>query len=117
GGGRSNIINPPPPDTLTQFNWNSPIRLSSNNPSTVYLGGRQLFISRDRGETWTMGPSAGKNIDLTKRQILQQSYALPACGRTTRGVPCILSKHDGYLNNEFGTMTELAESPAQPRVP
>jgi hypothetical protein len=33
-----------------------------------------------------------------------------------RGKPCILSKADGYLANEFGTMTELAESPVMPNV-
>ena len=102
GGGRSNVVNmtAPPPDFLSQFNWNSPIRLSPHNPGTVYVGGRQLFISRDRGETWTISPSVGKNIDVGKRQILEQSYALPVCGGAGRGAPhgqaCILSKHDGY---------------------
>lgn len=116
GGGRSNVLNAPPPDTISQFNWNSPIRLSPHNPSTVLVGGRQLFISRDRGETWTMTAPLGKNVDLTKRQILEQSYNLPVCNGQTRGTPCILSKHDGYVQNEFGTLTELAESPLLPGV-
>jgi hypothetical protein len=117
GGGRSNVINTPPADAINQFNWNSPIRLSPHNPSMVYLGGRQLFISRDRGESWMMTPSLGKNIDLTGRSILEQSYGLPGCGRGgERGKPCILSKHDGYVQNEFGTITEVAESSILPGV-
>ncbi len=113
GGGRSNVVNmpaTPPADFVSQFNWNSPIRLSPHNPGTVYVGGRHLFISRDRGETWTISQAVGKNIDVGKRQILEQSYALPVCGGGRGGAPhgqaCILSKHDGYLVNEFGTMTE-----------
>ncbi len=114
-GAAANVVNlpsPPPPDFVSQFNWNSPIRLSSHDASTLYAGGRQLFISRDRGQTWTVTASLGKDIDISRRQILGQSYALPACGRgRTRGVPCLLSKHDGYLQHEFGTLTEIAESP------
>ncbi len=116
---RSNVINTPPADAINQFNWNSPIRLSPHNPSMLYLGGRQLFISRDRGDTWTMSPSLGKDIDLNSRSILEQPYSLPSCGGGRggeRGKPCILSKHDGYVANEFGTITELAESPVLPGV-
>ena len=43
---------------------------------TVMVGGRQLFISRDHGETWTISQAVGKNIDLSKRQLLEQSYGL-----------------------------------------
>src|SRR5258708_35334999 len=50
--GRGNIITAIPRATL-QFNWNSPIRLSPHNPSTIFLGRRSLFISRDPGATWT----------------------------------------------------------------
>jgi photosystem II stability/assembly factor-like uncharacterized protein len=116
GGGRSNVLTIPPPDTISQFNWNSPIRLSPHNASTIYVGGRQLFVSRDRGDTWTMTASLGKDIDVGERTILGQRYSLPICSRETRGTPCILSKHDGYLTNEFGTLTELAESPLLPGV-
>jgi hypothetical protein len=110
------VLNTPPPDTISQFNWNAPIRLSPHNSSTLMVGGRQLFISRDRGETWTMTTSLGKNVDLNQRQILEQSYSLPTCSSQTRGTGCILSKHDGYVQNEFGTLTELAESPILPGV-
>jgi hypothetical protein len=133
GGGRSNIIPEPPAGAVIQFNWNAPILLSPHDPNLLYLGGRQLFISHDQGTTWTMTKDMGKNVDLDQRQILGVSYALPTCsggragggggaaggggggggGRAAGsgpGDPCILSKHDGYVTNEFGTMTEVAES-------
>ncbi len=123
GGGRGNVINTPPADAIMQFNWNTPIRLSPHNPSTVIVGGRQLFISRDRGQSWMMSQNIGKGIDITQRTILEQSYGLPACGGggrggggQNRGKPCILSRHDGYVANEYGSITEVAESPVLPGI-
>jgi photosystem II stability/assembly factor-like uncharacterized protein len=113
-GPRGNILNPIPNATV-QFNWNSPIRLSPHDGRTVMVAGRSVFISRDRGESWTMTKELGKGIDLNKRAIMGVSYALPRCGRDP-GVACILSKNDGYVANEYGTVTELAESPRVPGV-
>jgi photosystem II stability/assembly factor-like uncharacterized protein len=116
---RANIINPIPGATI-QFNWNTPVILSPHNPRTLLLGGRSLFISRDRGDSWFMTKELGKGIDLSKRTLMGVSYALPSCsgrgGGAGNGVACILSKGDGYGANEFGTMTEVAESPVLPGV-
>jgi len=118
-GGRGNIINPIPGATV-QFNWNTPMRLSPHNPSTLMVGGRSLFISRDRGNSWTMTKELGKGINLPARQLMGVAYSLPSCsgrgGGGGPGVACILSKNDGYVANEFGTMTELAESPIIPGI-
>jgi photosystem II stability/assembly factor-like uncharacterized protein len=38
--------------TKLRFNWNTPIALSPNDPSTVYIGAQFLFRSRDHGQTW-----------------------------------------------------------------
>ena len=125
GAAGSRIINPNPGAPI-QFNWNSPIVLSPYNSSVIYLGGRSLFISRDRGNTWTTTKELGKGIDLNARQIMGVPYSQPACGGggggggggrgAGPGVACILSKNDGYVANEFGTMTEMAESPVMPGV-
>lgn len=137
GVGRGNILNPIPNATI-QFNWNSPIRLSPFNTQTVYLGGRSLYISRDRGDTWTTTKELGKGINLEERSIMGVKYSTAACGyappegaptpaaaggggggggRTAGpGQPCILSKNDGYVAGEFGTMTEMAESPVMPGI-
>ncbi len=138
GPGRGNILNPIP-DAVIAFNWNSPIRLSPFNTMIVYLGGRSLYISRDRGDTWTTTKELGKGIDLNARSIMNVKYDTPACGYAPPagapappevaggrgggrgrsagpGEPCILSKNDGYVANEFGTMTEMAESPVLPGI-
>ncbi|MGE3344643.1 MAG: WD40/YVTN/BNR-like repeat-containing protein [Vicinamibacterales bacterium] len=115
GGGQSNIIGDLPDEQTMQFNWNSPIRISPHNPQTILFAGRHVFVSRDRGTTWTMTAPMGKGIDINQRNILEQSYSLPGCGRGAGpGTRCILSKHDGYVNNEFGTVVELEESPKVP---
>ncbi|MCR4373764.1 MAG: hypothetical protein NUW22_02835, partial [Acidobacteria bacterium] len=120
GGGAiqgANILNELPADQVMQYNWNSPMRISPHNPNTLLFGGRHFFVSRNRGTTWTIGPVMGKSIDLTKRNILEQSYALPGCGRGAGpGVRCILSKNDGYAQNEYGTVVELEESPMIPGI-
>ena len=122
GGGQggpqgSNILNEPPSDQLMQFNWNTPIRISPHNPNTILFGGRHFFVSRNRGNTWTMSPVMGKSIDTSKRNILEQSYGMPGCGRGGGpGVRCILSRHDGFVANEYGTVTELEESPIIPGI-
>jgi len=116
---RANIINPIAGATI-QFNWNTPVILSPHNPRTLLLGGRSLFISRDRGDSWLMTKELGKGIDLSKRSLMGVSYALPSCsgrgGGAGNGAQCILSKGDGYAANEYGTMTEVAESPVLPGV-
>ena len=35
-----------------RFNWNSPIVLSPQDPSTVYFGGNVLFRSKNYGQSW-----------------------------------------------------------------
>ena len=129
GGGfggcqKTNIVNPTP-GAVIQFNWNSPILLSPHNPSMILLGGRSLYISRDRGNNWWATKELGKGIDVNTRQIMGVAYSQPSCGGggggggrggAGPGVACILSKHDGYTQNEFGTMTEVAESPIMPGI-
>jgi hypothetical protein len=120
GGGAiqgANILNELPADQVMQYNWNSPMRVSPHNPNTILFGGRHFFVSRNRGDTWTIGPVMGKGIDITKRNILEQSYGLPSCGRGAGpGTRCILSRHDGYVPNEYGTVVELEESPMIPGI-
>lgn len=115
GPGASNIVGDLPQEQTMQFNWNSPIRISPHNPSTILFGGRHVFVSRDRGNTWTMTAPMGKGINVNDRTILEQAYSLPSCGRGAGpGTRCILSKHDGFVQNEYGTVVELEESPKVP---
>ncbi|MFW6192289.1 MAG: WD40/YVTN/BNR-like repeat-containing protein [Gemmatimonadota bacterium] len=92
-----------PEDEEYRFDWVTPALVSRHDPTTVYLGGNRLFISRDRGETWS------RTEDLTK-QIDRDTLSL-------MGVPGsepMLSKHDGTAS--FSEITTIAESPMDPDV-
>ena len=82
--------------------WGSPIRLSPHNPSTIAAGGRSLFISRDRGNTWTTTKELGKGWTSTRAR---SGAALAAgCGRG--GDPGRVYPLEERLRRErFGTMT------------
>jgi photosystem II stability/assembly factor-like uncharacterized protein len=117
GGGASNIVGDLPEEQSMSFNWNSPIRISPHNPQTILFGGRHVFVSRDRGTTWTMTAPMGKGLDPSTRNLLEQPLNLPSCGRGAGpGTKCILSKNDGVGGTEFGTVIELEESPVVPGI-
>jgi photosystem II stability/assembly factor-like uncharacterized protein len=93
-------IQPHPPDdgTSYRFHWTSPFVLSRFDPQVLYLGGNRLFVSRDRGESWTASPDLTWNEDRTELPIMG---SIP--GENT------LSRHDGV--QDWGTITTIAESP------
>jgi len=108
----TNIVPAPPMGMELRFNWNTPILLSPHNPRTIYAGGNRLFISRDRGETWTMTPDLTKNIDRDKVVIMGMRNDLPRCDQDVRGQKCIVSRNDGV--SRYSTLTTVAESPLVP---
>jgi len=92
-------VNPRAPEGETyRFDWDAPILVSAHDPNVVYLGGNRLFISRDRGESWTA------TRDLT-RAIDRDTLSLMG----VRGSEPMLSKNDG--TNSFSEITTIAESP------
>jgi photosystem II stability/assembly factor-like uncharacterized protein len=113
GRGGGNIVPAPPDETQINFNWNSPIRISHHNPQTILYGGNRFFISRNRGDTWTMSEPLGKNIDASERSMMGIRYSLPSCSGRGGGTPqpCIPSKGDGIGATEARTIIEIAESP------
>lgn len=98
-GDRRNIKPAPPTgESPYRFNWTSPIHLSPHDSKTVYLGGNRLFVSHDRGDSWTATP------DLTRaenRDMLPIMGVLPGAD--------MLSRFDGV--SFWGTITTVAESP------
>jgi photosystem II stability/assembly factor-like uncharacterized protein len=36
-----------------RFNWNAPIHLSASNPDRMYFGSQFLFMSTDKGDSWS----------------------------------------------------------------
>ncbi len=83
-----------------RFNWNSPLRISPNNPRTIYFAGNYLFKSVDRGDTWrVISPDLSKN-DPARRNPSEQ-------GGLTRSVT--------GGENHF-TIFTVAESPLDPAL-
>ena len=101
-GGRK-VIRPHPSEgeESYRFHWTSPIRISPHKAETIYLGGNRLFISRDRGETWT---ATGELTRAEDRDELPIMGIVP--DETT------LSRHDG--TSQWGTLTTIDESPLKP---
>ena len=86
-----------------RFDWTAPMLLSQHDRSVIYLGGNRLFISRDRGDSWT------RTKDLTK-QIDRDTLLLMGVA----GKDITLSKNDGA--SSFGELTTIAESPLDANV-
>lgn len=109
----SNIQPPPAVGSVIRWNWNTPFQLSPHNPQTIYVGGNRLFISRDRGDTWTMTEDLSKNIDRDGIRLLGMRNDMPRCNQIgSRGQDCILSRNDGV--SMWSAATTLAESPIVP---
>jgi photosystem II stability/assembly factor-like uncharacterized protein len=103
--GERRIIRPEPKpgQPRYRFDWNSPILISPHDPSTIYFGGNKLFISRDRGETWTETPDLTTQPDREKMPIMG---VIPG--------PDTLSRHDGV--ETYGQITTISESPLRPGI-
>ena len=111
---RTNIAPAPPLDTEIRWNWNTPFILSPHNPRTIYAGGNRLFISRDRGETWTMTADLTKNIDRDLEVVMGVRNDVPRCQRQDRGEPCNPSRNDGV--SDWSTIVSISESSIVPGV-
>jgi photosystem II stability/assembly factor-like uncharacterized protein len=98
-----NIVPTPGPDVRPRFYWNTPILLSPHNPRTLYIGGDRLFISRDRGNTFTMTADLTKHLGRNERPIMGVAGDKP-----------MASKHDGAAS--YSNIVTIAESPAVPGI-
>ncbi len=86
-----------------RWDWVSPSLVSRHDPNVVYLGGNRLFISRDRGDSFT------RTEDLTRRQ---DRDTLEIMG--VRGADIELSRNDG--TSSYGEIVTISESPLDPAV-
>jgi len=94
---------PPEGEPPYRFDWNSPSLVSRHDPAVVYLGGNRLFISRDRGLSWT-------RTDDLSRQIDRDTVGLMG----VKGADIRISRNDG--TSSFGEIVTIAESPLDGRV-
>jgi len=94
---------PPKGDSAYRWDWDAPLVASKHTAGTVYIGGNRLFISKDRGVTWTRTP------DLT-RQVNRDT--IPLMG--ARGRDIRISRNDGETS--FSELTTISESPIDPKI-
>ncbi|HSG48780.1 MAG TPA: hypothetical protein VLA43_13250, partial [Longimicrobiales bacterium] len=86
-----------------RFDWTSPMATSKHDPNTVYLAGNRLFISRDRGSSWSRTQDLSKRVDRDTVSLM--------------GVPgsdIAISRNDG--TSSYGEAVTLSESPLDPDV-
>ncbi len=93
----------PPPGERFRFDWTSPLMLSQHDPEVVYVAGNRLFISRDRGESWTYTEDLSRRIDRDTLEIMG-----------VKGAEIRISPNDG--TSSFGEATTLDESPLDPAI-
>lgn len=86
-----------------RWDWMSPSLVSQHDPSVVYLGGNRLFISRDRGGSWTRTEDLSRRLDRDDLELMG-----------VRGTDVDISRNDG--TSSYGEITVLAESPVDPQV-
>lgn len=93
----------PKGDSAYRWDWDAPVLASKHTSGTVYVGANRLFISHDRGVTWT------RTKDLT-RQVNRDTLIF--MGVHDRDIK--LSKNDG--ESSFSEITTIAESPLDAKV-
>jgi photosystem II stability/assembly factor-like uncharacterized protein len=98
-----NIITPIEANEVLRFNWNPGFALSPHDPRTLYFGAHRLFISHDRGDSWTATKDLTKNIDRDALKIMGVAGSQP-----------MTAKNDGV--SRWGTIAAIAESPVAPGV-
>ncbi|MEO1511309.1 MAG: glycosyl hydrolase, partial [Planctomycetota bacterium] len=88
-----------PGDEPYVFNWDSPLFISPHSHTRIYFGGRQLYRSDDRGNSWT--PVSG---DLTRGLDRNQLAVMDKIQR-----PEAVAKHNS--TSIYGNTVAADESP------
>jgi len=102
-GDMLDISPPEPPGERHRFDWTSPMLLSRHDPDRLYVAGNRLFVSSDRGESWTRTEDLSRRIDRDTLVLMG-----------VRGRDITLSRNDGA--GSFGEAVTLDESPLDPLV-
>ncbi|MGI9627575.1 MAG: VPS10 domain-containing protein [Longimicrobiales bacterium] len=86
-----------------RWDWASPSAISVHDPNVIYLGGNRLFVSRDRGDSFTRTEDLTRNLDREQLEIMG-----------VRGEETLISKNDG--TSSYGEIVTISESPLDPAV-
>jgi len=101
--GESVYIKPQPAagDPPERYNWDSPILVSSHNPTTLFFGSQRVWRSDNRGDSWTaISADLTRNEDRMLMPLMDQTWGWDA-------------PWDMYAMSDYNTITSLAESPLE----
>jgi photosystem II stability/assembly factor-like uncharacterized protein len=103
-GDRRDIAPAPPAGQLEyRWEWMTPGVASRHTPGLYYYGAEKLFITRDRGVTWTATKDLTRNHNRDTIQIMG-----------VRDADVRFSKNDG--ESAFSSLSAISESPLTPLV-
>ena len=109
--GESKSIRPSPanttdttPGTTYRFHWDTPLQFSNADSSTIFVGGNKLFVSKDRGDTWT-----AISPDLTTGGDREEIMIMGALNSAVK-----IAKNDGVAS--WAALTTVADSAKMPGV-
>jgi hypothetical protein len=90
---------PEPGDPPHVFNWDAPLLISPHSRTRLYFGGRRLYRSEDRGNSWrAISGDLSRGIDRDDLEIMGKLWPVDA-----------LSKHRS--TSIYGNSVALSESP------
>ena len=108
--GASQYVTPAPRDRAHaerggyRWDWNTPIRLSRHDPTTLYMGYDVLLKSTDRGRTWAeISPDLTTGTDRDTLELMGRRVAAETLGQI-----------DGVIF--YSSLTAISESPLDPNV-
>ncbi len=93
-----------PANERFRFHWDAPMVLSPHDPGQLIVAANRVFVSRDRGDSWTViSPDLTMNAD--RDSIVTMGL---------KGSEIRLARHDGI--SSWPAIVALAESPKQAGV-
>jgi len=87
-----------------RWNWDSPLAASRHVPGRVYFAANKLFVSEDRGDSWTViSDDLTRQIDRNKLKIMGRVWPMDAVGKN-------------QSTSIYGNIVAFSESPADPNL-
>jgi len=90
---------PGPGEVEERFNWDAPIVISPHDPETLYFASFRVWMSEDRGDSWTaVSGDLTRNQDRTKQPLMGRTWSAD-------------SLWDLGAMSQYHSITSLSESP------
>ena len=101
-GERIKIKPEPAKDELTfRWNWDAPFILSKFKPTRLYMAANKVFVSEDRGNSWTeISDDITRNEDRNRFKVMGKYWPSSAVAKDVS-------------TSQWGTAVSLAESPVK----